>query len=194
MWKPGQSGNPQGRRIKVDEPLLPGETKADQAKRRARERSAAWRKANPERVKELAAQSYARSKEHWEERLAAGREQYRRNADKIIARQRASREKNPELHRERVRRHYRENKAKFPAYVAARKARKLRATPPWADMGAIAAVYEEAHRITVETGVPHEVDHIHPLQGEHLCGLHVHWNLQILTRTENRKKAASVPA
>lgn len=80
------------------------------------------------------------------------------------------------------------NKAKRLVTVRARQLAKHQRTPAWADKKAIAAVYEHAARVTRETGIPHEVDHIVPLQGDLISGLHVHQNLQVITRSENRSK------
>ena len=45
--------------------------------------------------------------------------------------------------------------------------------------------YEEARRLTIETGIPHEVDHIVSCKRG---GLHCHTNLQVLTAAENNAK------
>lgn len=88
-----------------------------------------------------------------------------------------------------------DNKARCNAKTAIRRAARLRATPPWLTESMRAeclAIYAEAKRLTSETGVPHEVDHVVPLHGINVCGLHVPWNLQILTEQENRAKHNSV--
>lgn len=86
-----------------------------------------------------------------------------------------------------------ENAGRVRAKVSARRFAKLNATPKWADKTEIERIYAEARRLTKETGIPHEVDHIFPLKGETAVGLHVQYNLQILTMAENRRKSNSMP-
>jgi hypothetical protein len=66
--------------------------------------------------------------------------------------------------------------------------RKL-ATPFWSNPDEIEKVYSEARRLTFETGIQHHVDHIIPIRGKNVSGLHIPANLQILTATENLKKS-----
>ena len=66
--------------------------------------------------------------------------------------------------------------------TAKRRAQKLRAIPPWADLKKIRELYKEAKRLGMV------VDHIIPLQGQLVCGLHVETNLQLLTASENSQK------
>lgn len=80
------------------------------------------------------------------------------------------------------------NKARRLASVRARQLAKRLRTPAWADKDAILRFYEEAARLTRETGIPHEVDHIVPLQGDLVSGLHVPENLQVIPRSLNRSK------
>ncbi len=84
------------------------------------------------------------------------------------------------------------NRGKVTALSALYRTMKLQATPKWLTnehKHQIQEIYEESARLTKETGIKHAVDHIIPLQGKIVCGLHVPWNLQILTFSENSKKS-----
>ena len=63
------------------------------------------------------------------------------------------------------------------AYKRKRDAVKLQATPAWYDLEQVKPIYEQAAVLSEATGQPWEVDHIDPLQGELVCGLHVAANL-----------------
>ena len=70
-----------------------------------------------------------------------------------------------------------------------RRAKKLKATPCWADDSAIKLLFLNALTLTKETKVKHHVDHIVPLQSSIVCGLHVQGNLQVLKASENLSKS-----
>ena len=77
--------------------------------------------------------------------------------------------------------HYQNNKTYYYANLNKRRATKLLATPKFANLNKIKEIYKNCPK-------GYEVDHIVPLRGKTVCGLHVEWNLQYLTSTENRRK------
>lgn len=96
-----------------------------------------------------------------------------------------------EQNKEQMRSYYKEHKNEYLARNALRRASKLYATPPWLseeDKNKIADYYSEAQQKTKSLNEVFHVDHIVPLQGKNVCGLHVPWNLQIIAAAENLSK------
>jgi len=69
-----------------------------------------------------------------------------------------------------------------------RRRRERRAMPPWVKLSDIRPLYQKARRLTRETGVLHVVDHIVPLDGKIVCGLHAPHNLRVIPWRENALK------
>lgn len=82
----------------------------------------------------------------------------------------------------------RANKAISQFNSAKRRAALKQATVAWASADAILRLYEESTKLTAETGVPHHVDHIIPLQHDMVCGLHCESNLRVIPAEENWSK------
>jgi hypothetical protein len=69
------------------------------------------------------------------------------------------------------------------------------ATPPWltaAQKAEIREIYRIAIHMTKATGEQYVVDHICPLRADTVCGLHVPWNLRVITQEENLRKSNSL--
>lgn len=84
---------------------------------------------------------------------------------------------------------YKRFRKKHPGIVRANRAKahaaKLQAIPPWLSKVQL----KEIEQFYSNCPVGYEVDHIIPLRGKEVKGLHVRWNLQYLNKSDNRKKS-----
>lgn len=84
------------------------------------------------------------------------------------------------------------DKAKRRYYYAIKRANKDNRTPKWLTFEQkleIECFYYKAMRYEEEFGIKYHVDHIVPLNGENVSGLHVPWNLQVLSAKDNLRKS-----
>ena len=139
----------------------------------ARAKRAEWIENNPLLAGEISRKSYVK---HKEKRLQERKEWRRKNLEKDRAREK---------------RYLENNRPIVYAKNARRRAAETRATPPWLtsiQKAQIQEFYELAAARNAQTAEKHHVDHIVPLRSEAIMGLHVPWNLQILTEFENCRK------
>jgi hypothetical protein len=180
-----------------------------------REKQKAWRDANADALRAYASAYYVQNKEQmsaqarenylanadaykerarkWEaenkaRKLELQRTRYRKDLEKSRQKSRLDWLKNAEKHNARKREYRRERPDLALHHCRLRQTRKQKATPPWADLKAIKAVYAEASRRKKQTGEAWHVDHVIPLKHPLVCGLHVHTNLQVIPGKENQRK------
>jgi len=97
-----------------------------------------------------------------------------------------------EAHRAACRKTNRKNPARVKAAKIKWENSLSRATPQWLTVDQwkeMNKIYRQAQYRTAKTGTRHEVDHVVPINGELVSGLHVPWNLQVLTQVENVRKS-----
>ena len=133
-----------------------------------------WQQAHPEKCREWASDWTSRNLD----RARANNRTWRlANLGKVKADLKAWRAANPE--------HVR---AKGLVYRNTRRAALLNRTPAWSDLKAIEEVYRDASEFR-QAGIEVDVDHVIPLQGELVSGLHVPGNLRVLLSSVNRSKS-----
>lgn len=113
------------------------------------------------------------------------------NKDKIYSAHKKWREKNPVKARKANERWRKNNPLSFGASVAVANQKFKQCTPKWVtedDRKLIKAIYFLCKFKSKITGIIYQVDHVIPIKGKNVCGLHVPSNLQIITEFENKSK------
>lgn len=136
-----------------------------------------YRENNKEKIKLAKKSKYLANKEKIKLRTKA---YYKANLE-------ACRKRNNEYHRK----YYAKNPTRFLVKYLERRTLKERRTPKWLSpeqKAEITSIYAKAKDLRELRGQIVEVDHIEPLKGKNVCGLHVPWNLRIISKAENRSK------
>lgn len=144
---------------------------------------AEWEKGNEARAEYF--QQYNQSDAGKE----AKREYYERNRAEVIARAQAR----PLAEKREWQKTWKNrNQLWVRADTKARRRKHRLATPKWltrSQKKEIRQLYQIAMTMTKTTGEKYVVDHIVPLRSEIVCGLHVPWNLRVITHEENLTKS-----
>jgi len=163
-----------------------------------------YRIKNKERLKEYSIKSHADYYQKNTEKVKAAVKKYRKenpdkvktfraiwreeNREDINEKHKEWREENKEHVNERSRQWKKENRYKVLANTRKRQAGKQQRTPKWAIEDIIKVFYFMSEHLGRIMNEKYHVDHIIPLKGENITGLHTHNNLQVITAKENMTK------
>jgi len=165
---------------------------------------AKYRAENAEKISEGKRKCYQRRKEHYnkkslewarnnpEARKDIVNRSYEKNREAKLAYSTKYRAENKERYKVWVRNWVERNRDLDRAKHSRRRVAKLNAQPSWLTEDQEAEInhfYTVARDCEIVTGEPYHVDHIVPLQGKDICGLHVPWNLQVLPADLNLSKS-----
>ena len=142
-----------------------------------------WTKGNAERV------VYFREYNKREDVKERKNEWYQENRETVIA---AASTRPAHVLREYRNAWKENNKVQVLADNKVRRRKHRQATPPWLtrkQKSEIRQLYQMAITMTQTTGEQYVVDHIVPLRSHEVCGLHVPWNMEVITQEENLKKS-----
>ncbi len=175
----------------------------DESRKKTREYLREWRAKNPEKQ---AAINKKYDEKNRDKRSAYAKQYRKDNPEKVKELGKAWAEQNPEKIRaygqkavkawlernpEYPSNFYKANKERYVAARARRRAAQDSATPSWLtaiDKAMIQEMYDVSEARYIQTGIKHHVDHIVPINGKGVAGMHVPWNLQVITAHENLSK------
>lgn len=141
--------------------------------------------ANKEKIAEAKSLRYQRDKDQ----IRAKQKVYaKENAEKLAKSHADWHARNPDKRKQYNSVWVERNKSHFQSLLAKYRANKFSATPDWADLSVIEFLYATRSYISQETGAMWHVDHIVPLQGKAVCGLHTHTNLRVVPAIVNLRK------
>lgn len=129
----------------------------------------------------------------WREKNPDHKQEYQRiwhenNRERVSAYRKDRYARHAESERAYMRDYKAANRDRYTAHENRRRAAELNQTLAGDFEREIQQLFSEAARLTRETGIPHNVDHIVPLQGREMRGLHVPWNLRVIPASENFQK------
>lgn len=153
--------------------------------------------------KEYQKKWYENNKEYHQKRYLSNKEQVCKRNKEWAQNNKEERNKMSQKWRDENRKKFRESckksKEKNKAKVIEHNIKRLKglkhSTPKWADINYMNDVYSncrEANNLFESLGLNSwkmQVDHIHPLKNELICGLHNQFNLQVISAQENLKKS-----
>lgn len=140
---------------------------------------------------------YTENKDYWSKRYQDNKEDHierskawsKSNKEKRNEHSQKWRDQNRQKFRESCKASTKKNMPRKLANNAKRRSVRIQRTASWADQDKIASKYKFAKFMEwITLGIPYHVDHIVPLQGKRVCGLHTQDNLQVIRADLNLKK------
>lgn len=131
------------------------------------------------------------NKDSYEKQKLGKKLNYQKTKEEVLDKNRNYYIKNKESVCEKKKVYRKQNRARYTALNVEREKAKSFRTPKWLTLEQreeIVSFYKQAKKMQEVTGVLHHVDHIVPLCGKTVSGLHVPWNLRVITAKENLLK------